>query len=551
MPSPGSWNTGVYGMIQPGDATEDGHGLRRFAMDRLPPLLVAFTKEIPGVRTGKDIEYIHRMRVASRRLRAALPLFEPCFPAKEFRVWMREITKITRSLGEARDTDVQIAFLAKLERKNSRGTGRGRRRLIPVPGAESAAIRFLLAALRRRRELLQKRVLASLDGLEQSGITGAMAQEFARQEAELRSVRRKSPEHNLPAIAAYRISRRLSRILSYDPWIRHPEAVAEHHAARIAAKKLRYTMEVYGPLYRTSLKKPLTRVKKVQEILGDIHDRDVWIDHVTQILLRERTLLRRPGREDRPDTATLASLKVFLRQRETERLTAYRRFVRFWDSLSRTGLWTDLRRTMDTGRRTRYLPPPALPDGDVMAAVMASADQDPGTLEHCRQVCRLALMLFDAILPLSRAGPRDRILLGSAAILHDTGSDGGETGHGRKGARVLFTGESLPFDLQERAIICTAIACHRGRTDPADLPYHALMSPENQKRALRISALLRIADGLDFLHSGAVREIRCTLVSDKVFLDIQGTGDLAAEKERARIRSDLFFRAFASRPVIR
>jgi CHAD domain-containing protein len=79
---------------------------------------------------------------------------------------------------------------------------------------------------------------------------------------------------------------------SFEPWVTQADAVAEHHAMRIAAKKLRYTMEVYGPVYRLGLKKPHARVKKVQEILGDLHDCDVWIDGVTRLLLRERSRMR-------------------------------------------------------------------------------------------------------------------------------------------------------------------------------------------------------------------------------------------------------------------
>ena len=538
-------------MNSPASRTGTSAGLCRFGMERLPPLLEAFEKEIPGVQEGKDIEYIHRMRVASRRLRAALPLFEPCFPAKEFRTWMRELTRITRSLGNARDADVQIAFLVKLRKKKSSGAVRGKREGSPGTPPESPATRYLLAELRKNRALLQKRVLASLAALERSGITAAMRQDFSLRQAEIRTAGTRSPVHGLPAVAAYRISRRLSRLLSYDTWVRHPEAVAEHHAARIAAKKLRYTMEVYGPLYRNSLKKPLARVKKVQEILGDIHDRDVWIDHVTQILLRERTLLRSSRREDRPDTATLAALKVFLRHRETERLALYRNFIRFWDSLIRAGLWEELCRTLDTGRRTRYLPPPSPPEGDTVTIIGALAGLVPEVAQHCRQVSRLSLMLVDSIGPDARPGPRDRFLLETAALLHDIGWPEGRAGHSRRGALMLFSEESLPFDLQERGIISTAVACHRGRADPESLPYHALLVPENRKRALALAAILRLADGLDFLHSGAVSDIRCTQVADKIFIDIAGTGDLAGEKERARIRGDLFSRAFSVRPVIR
>ncbi|WP_292346045.1 MULTISPECIES: CHAD domain-containing protein [unclassified Methanoregula] len=520
-------------------------------MQKLPSLLEAFTREIPGVKDGKDIEYIHRMRVASRRLRAALPLFEPCFPEKEYRAWMRQLSKITRALGEARDTDVQIAFLQKHQKKDRSGKLRQGLRNAAVEPPESPAIRYLLAELQKKRSRIQDRVLVSLGGLEKSGITGAMQTEFSRQVLDLRAARRRPPLHGLPAIAAYRISRRLSRLLHYEPWIHHPEAVAEHHATRIAAKKLRYTMEIYGTLYRNGLRKPLVRVKKIQEMLGDIHDCDVWIDHVSQILLRERTLLRSSRSSERPDPATLASLRTFLRQREGARMQMYRRFVRFWESLSRAGLWADLLRTLDTGRRTLFLPPPRPESDGIPDAVKALAGQVPDVAEHSRHVTRLAHVLFDSLVSLHGLGSRDRSLLEVAGLLHDTGWSGGKDGHSGRGALIVFTDETLPYDLQERAIISLAIACHRGQADPDSLPFFSLLTTENRERALALAALLRVADGLDFMHSGAVRSIRCTLVSDKVFIDVEGAGDLAAEKERARLKGDLFARVFHSRPVVR
>ncbi len=90
--------------------------------------------------------------------------------------------------------------------------------------------------------------------------------------------------------------RRLAALMQYERWVYNPDAVAEHHAMRIAAKKLRYTMEVYAPLYRRNLKKPLVRVKKIQEILGDLHDCDVWIDTVMAMLLTERSSSRKGSR---------------------------------------------------------------------------------------------------------------------------------------------------------------------------------------------------------------------------------------------------------------
>lgn len=58
-----------------------------------------------------DIERVHAMRVATRRLRAALEVFKPCFPSDEHRAVLREVKAIADALGERRDRDVSIAAL--------------------------------------------------------------------------------------------------------------------------------------------------------------------------------------------------------------------------------------------------------------------------------------------------------------------------------------------------------------------------------------------------------------------------------------------------------
>jgi CHAD domain-containing protein len=58
-----------------------------------------------------DIERVHDLRVATRRLRAALEIFEPCFPAKRYRRALREVKRLADGLGERRDRDVAIASL--------------------------------------------------------------------------------------------------------------------------------------------------------------------------------------------------------------------------------------------------------------------------------------------------------------------------------------------------------------------------------------------------------------------------------------------------------
>jgi CHAD domain-containing protein len=78
-----------------------------------------------GVLDTDDIERVHDMRVVSRRLRAALEVFEPCFPHKPFKTTLREVKALADALGERRDRDVTIAaledFCAGIGRPDVRG----------------------------------------------------------------------------------------------------------------------------------------------------------------------------------------------------------------------------------------------------------------------------------------------------------------------------------------------------------------------------------------------------------------------------------------------
>ena len=89
----------------------------KFGSEAILKLLEVFEKQIEGVITNNDIEYVHKTRVTSRRLRATMPLFRMCFRRKEFKEWLCEIKKVTRLLGDARDLDVQIVFVEQYMEK--------------------------------------------------------------------------------------------------------------------------------------------------------------------------------------------------------------------------------------------------------------------------------------------------------------------------------------------------------------------------------------------------------------------------------------------------
>jgi CHAD domain-containing protein len=68
-------------------------------------------EQAQGVLDTGDIERVHDMRVATRRLRAALEIFEPCFPPRPYSQALAEVKRLADALGERRDRDVAIAAL--------------------------------------------------------------------------------------------------------------------------------------------------------------------------------------------------------------------------------------------------------------------------------------------------------------------------------------------------------------------------------------------------------------------------------------------------------
>lgn len=85
----------------------------------------------------EEIEALHDMRVATRRLRAALEVFAPAFPAKRHRKALKRVKRLADALGERRDRDVAIEFLIGFA--------------VEAPEADGAAVEALIERLRREQ----------------------------------------------------------------------------------------------------------------------------------------------------------------------------------------------------------------------------------------------------------------------------------------------------------------------------------------------------------------------------------------------------------------
>ena len=515
-----------------------------FAAQQILPKLEAFSKEVEGVKAAQDIEYLHRLRVASRRLRVALPLLDQCYSEKKYQKWTAEIKKTAGMLGEARDLDVQIDFLKRYRKQVIRRREASGPDQVQPDRPLEGAISFLLSGVRSRRTHLQRNVVSTLKNLEKQRIIEEIQSVIIQRTAPTGRRRRTPSMRGIPPMAADHLGREIADLITYEPWVQFPEAVAEHHAMRIAAKKLRYTLELYSPLYRLGLRKQIRRIAKLQQILGDLHDCDVWIDNVTRIILKERSRERKPGDSRRPSPETVTGFKMFQHDREKERKAIYRQFVRYWSFLRQSGFFEGLKSDILSIQKIGYQPVKVSSEDEARVIVHDIATIFPEGTAHSEHVTHLALTLFDELRPVHKLDNRSRFLLECGGLLHDIGWKDGKKGHPTRSEEMIFSDERLPFDLYERGVIGLIARWHRGPMQPELSGYYQLFSPDQQRNTRILAGLLRIADGLDSTHRGIVSSVSCTITPGEVICATTASGDAATEKRRALMKADMFVKTF-------
>jgi CHAD domain-containing protein len=289
--------------------------------------------QLDGVREAADIEYVHRARVASRRLRAAMKLLGGWVPRKQGKRWGKEIRRITGELGDARDKDVQIEFLCRALSDVEEP--------VCCPG-----IAHLLMHLEYEREVLQPGVVKAVDHLRASGALKEMRSAADKVLSELGKREGGVRTAGITAHATKHILRRLKRLLAHQDSLEDPEDQVRHHQMRIAAKRLRYTLEICKPLFQGELDETITAVKKVQTLLGEIHDCDVWVAHLDAFAEEERRRMAACFGSPRPFTRVKIGLDYLQQNRREARKAVFEEVVEYWRALRGGRLWEKLAETV-------------------------------------------------------------------------------------------------------------------------------------------------------------------------------------------------------------
>jgi CHAD domain-containing protein len=232
-------------------------------MDRSAPseLLIrhrlrALEKNLPAAAKG-NVDALHQARVASRRIREALPLVSAGSRGRRLE---RQMRKITQTLGPVRDLDVALQILDEMERSGE---------------VSRSALARLRQAVSRERQLLYVDMKRRLDAYDLNKLH-KRALGAARRSGGTRGLR----DPKRVARAQQRAARRAERLrmaIENAAGIYLPDRL---HDVRIAVKKLRYAMELVRELSGSRGTAKLRTLKNSQDLLGRIRDLEVLIARI-------------------------------------------------------------------------------------------------------------------------------------------------------------------------------------------------------------------------------------------------------------------------------
>jgi len=206
----------------------------------------------------EDIEGVHQVRVAFRRMRSALSLFRDAVPREATDAWNEEMRWIAGELGTARDLDVFI--------DEALGPAAA---ALPLPGAE----RLCELAEQRRAQIYHERVVPMLDSERFQRFCEGFTQWLDDRSWEQATLKKKQAKRLHAGIVGYSrslLDKQERRVLSAGTHVDRNDA-AEMHRLRIECKKLRYAAEFFRPLF-DGMDVFIGHMKGLQDLLGVMND---------------------------------------------------------------------------------------------------------------------------------------------------------------------------------------------------------------------------------------------------------------------------------------
>jgi len=306
-----------------------GESMRKAGVKSLRFHYARLLKSESGTRKGKNIESLHRMRVATRRLRSILKSFGPHLPKKEVSTLSRELKEATRLLGRVRDFDVLLNHL------------RSYLRSLPKPGRKH--LDPLRKSWEEPRDKARKELMAYFDGKRYKALNRACERLIERGSSSEKTTGRKGPSpvklvrHAVPRL----LWKKYENVRCYET-VLEGAAVDVYHQLRIECKRFRYTLELFWDVLGETGEGLVEIVTAAQEHLGQLQDADVAIGFIEALLKRQS-----PKASGKPLSAeSRDAIRGYLCERKAKQEHQIQTFPGVWSRLVESRFAEELARVL-------------------------------------------------------------------------------------------------------------------------------------------------------------------------------------------------------------
>ncbi len=278
-----------------------------------------------GTIKGEEIEELHDMRVAVRRMRAAAKVFEDYLDSEHLEPHLKGLKRTLGSLGEVRDLDV---FREKAEKY-----------LKTLPPGHEHDLDPLFTVLTEEREKARKNMLDYLDSEKYYNFKKDFSDTLVSPETLILPATNRKHDalpHRVREVLPSILYRRLADISAYSEWVEGPYLPVERlHRLRIATKGMRYTLEFFESVLGEDAKLLIKELKTFQDYLGNLHDAVVALDLLGSYLRTGEWDSAESEKDSRKKKFSEGAegIEAYIAYREEELQTLLNTFPEAWEKI--------------------------------------------------------------------------------------------------------------------------------------------------------------------------------------------------------------------------
>ncbi len=188
---------------------------------------------------------------------------------------------------------------------------------------------------------------------------------------------------------------------------------------------------------------------------------------------------------------------------------------------------------------------------DILACAQNIGKRYMGSRKRGETLEKIALTIFDSMKKVHGLGQRERLLLRLAALLHDCGKYISMVNLGECSYSIIMATEIIGLSHIEREIVANVVKFNHEEFEYYEVLRTSILDQEAYLKIAKLTAILRVANGLDRSHKQKFKDVKTVLKDDVLTITVDTNEDITLEKGMFSHRADFFEEVYSVKPVIK